>query len=30
MVGDPDRKQQTYKHQEQVYPSKSPHLIRRI
>jgi hypothetical protein len=28
--GDPDRRQQAYKHQAQVYPSKSPHLIRKI
>jgi hypothetical protein len=25
--GDPDREQQAYKHQAQVYPSKNPHLI---
>jgi hypothetical protein len=28
--GDPDRRQQAYKHQAQVCPSKSPHLIRKI
>jgi hypothetical protein len=28
--GDPDRRQQAYKHQAQVYPSKSPHLIQKI
>jgi hypothetical protein len=28
--GDPDRRQQAYKHQAQVYPSKNPHLIWKI
>jgi hypothetical protein len=28
--GDQDRRQQGYKHQAEVYPSKSPHLIEKI